>query len=260
MPYTTLNLEFIGEIAIVTLTRPEKRNAISTELIADLMAAFNEVEANPARVLILTGGGKAFCSGMDLDELKAAASQSLPEHLEDSRRMARLYRRIWSFPKPIIAAVNGPAIAGGCGIATLCDFTISVPEATFGYPEVRIGFIPAVVSVFLTRQIAEKHARDLLLTGRIIGAEEAVRLGLVTQISATHNLMNAAHMLAGQLLTCSPLSLLKTKKLLCDFAATEIDRDLELAIAEGAMMRSKADFREGLSSFLEKRSPRWSSK
>jgi methylglutaconyl-CoA hydratase len=259
MAYTTLTLEFAGEIATISLNRPEKRNAISAGMIADLMSAFGEVELNPARVLILTGAGKAFCSGMDLEELKAAATHSPTEHLEESRRMARFYRRIWSFPKPTIAAVNGPAIAGGCGIATLCDFTISAPDATFGYPEVRIGFLPAVVSVFLARQIGEKHARDLLLTGRIIDAEEAMRLGLVTRISPASELMAAARSVAGQLLACSPQSLLKTKKLLCNFAAPELDRELELATAEGAQMRSTADFREGLASFLEKRPPRWGS-
>ena len=260
MAYTTLTLEFSGEIATITLNRPEKRNAISAGMIADLMAAFAEVEANPAQILILTGAGKAFCSGMDLDALKAVATQSPTEHLEDSRRTARLYRRIWSFPKPTIAAVNGPAIAGGCGIATLCDFTISVPGAQFGYPEVRIGFLPAVVSVFLVRQIGEKHARDLLLMGRIVDASEAYRLGLVTQIATEEELMPAAHSLAAQLLECSPVSLLKTKKLLCNFAAPELDRELELATAEGAQMRSTADFREGLASFLEKRPPRWGPK
>jgi methylglutaconyl-CoA hydratase len=259
MPYATLILEFAGEIATITFNHPEKRNAISAGMIADLTGALVEVESSPARVLILTGAGKAFCSGMDLEELKAAATHSPTEHLEESRRMARFYRRIWSFPKPTIAAVNGPAIAGGCGIATLCDFTISAPAATFGYPEVRIGFLPAVVSVFLARQIGEKRARDLLLTGRIIDAEEAMRLGLVTRIVPASELMAAARSVAGQLLACSPQSLLKTKKLLCNFAAPELDRELELATAEGAQMRSTADFREGLTSFLEKRPPRWGS-
>jgi methylglutaconyl-CoA hydratase len=182
------------------------------------------------------------------------------DHLEDSRRIARLYRRLWSFPKTTVAAVNGAAIAGGCGLATLCDFTVSVPEAQFGYTEVRIGFIPAIVSVFLARQIGEKRARDLLLTGRIIEAVEAQRLGLVTQIVPAEELMAAAHRLADILLACSPTSLLKTKKLLCEFAAEELDRALELAIAENAQIRSTADFREGLSSFLERRIPHWGGK
>src|SRR6266436_2621692 len=260
MSFTTLHLEFSGEVATITLNRPEKRNAISPEMISELLTAFNEVEASPARVLILTGAGKAFCSGMDLDALKALATQSPAEQLEDARRLAKMCRRIWSFPKPTIAAVNGHAIAGGCGIATLCDFTLAVPEATFGYPEVRIGFLPANVSVFLMRQIAEKHARDLLLTGRTIDAVEARRIGLITQIVPSAELMAAAQTLAATLLASSPTSLLKTKKLLYDFAAPEVDRELELAIAESAQIRSTADFREGLASFLEKRAPRWGGK
>jgi methylglutaconyl-CoA hydratase len=260
MAYSTLHLEVSGDIATITLARPEKRNAVSAEMIADLTRALGEVEASPARVLILTGEGKAFCSGLDLDALKSIAAQSPTEHLEDLRRMARVVRRIWSFPKPTIAAVNGAAIAAGCGIATLCDFTLSVPEAKFGYPEVRIGFIPAIVSVFLTRQIGEKTARDLLLTGRIIDAAEAQRLGLVTQIVPAEELMAAAQTLAATLVSCSPTSLIKTKKLLCDLAAPELDRELELAVAANAQIRSTADFREGVASFLEKREPRWSGK
>jgi methylglutaconyl-CoA hydratase len=260
MPYQTLQLEFSGEIATITLDRPEKRNAISAEMIADLFAAFREAESSPARVVILTGAGKAFCSGMDLEALKALAEQSPAEQREDADRIARLCLRIWSFPKPTIAAVNGHAIAGGCGLATLCDFTIAVPEAKFGYPEVRIGFLPAVVSVFLVRQIGEKSARDLLLTGRTIDAAEAHRLGLVTQIVPAKELTIAAQILAANLLACSPVSLSMTKKLLCDFAAPEIARELELAAAESARIRSTRDFREGLESFLGKRPPHWSGK
>src|SRR2546422_200494 len=173
MPYATLTLQTERDFAAITLNRPEKRNAISTEMIEELLAALEEAEASPARVVILTGAGKAFCSGMDLDALAALAQQSPEQNLEDSKRMARMFRRLWSYSKPLIAAVNGPAIAGGCGIATLCDFTLAVPEAKFGYTEVRIGFIPAIVSVFLIRQIGEKRARDLLLTGRIFDAERS---------------------------------------------------------------------------------------
>ena len=133
--FHTLQLEHAAEIATITLNRPEKRNAISADMIADLLAAMDEVETSPARVLILTGAGKAFCSGMDLEGLKALATNSPEKNVEDARRMVRLTRRLWSFPKPTIAAVNGHAIAGGCGLATLCDFTIAAPDAKFGYPE-----------------------------------------------------------------------------------------------------------------------------
>jgi methylglutaconyl-CoA hydratase len=254
----TLQLAYSGAIATITLNRPEKRNAISAEMIAELLAAFDEVEASAAQVLIITGAGKAFCSGMDLDALKALASQSPAQHLDGARTLARLCRRLWSFPKPTIAAVNGHAIAGGCGIATLCDFTIGVPEAKFGYPEVRIGFLPAVVSIFLVRQIGEKQARDLLLTGRTIDSAEALRLGLITHIAPAEELMKATQELAATLLASSPTSLRVTKKLLCEFAAPELDRELALAVTESAQIRATQDFREGLASFLEKRPPRWS--
>ena len=265
MGYTTLTLEYedlslsgvTGELATITLNRPEKRNAISTEMIDELLAALDEAESGAVRVVVVTGAGKAFCSGMDLDALKAVSSQSPEQNLEDSRRVARLFRRLYSFPKPLIAAVNGPAIAGGCGIATLCDFTLAVPEATFGYSEVRIGFIPAIVSVFLIRQIGEKRARDLLLTGRILEAEEAHQIGVVTEVVPAGALVDRARELAATLIAASPTSLLLTKRLLGHLCEADLDRELELAIRENAHSRSTADFREGVASFLEKRNPVW---
>src|ERR1035438_9257808 len=152
MNYNTLQLAFDNGIATLTLNRPEKRNAISYELIADLLRALEEVKNSPAQVLILTGAGKAFCSGMDLDDLKSLIGRTPEQSLEDSRTMVGLFRSLYEFPKPTIAAVNGPAIAGGTGLALLCDFTLATPEAKFGYTEVRIGFVPAIVSTFLLRQ------------------------------------------------------------------------------------------------------------
>ena len=159
--YSTLLLGYTKERATITLNRPDKRNAINPPMIAELQTALDEIEKKKVRVVIMAAAGSVFCSGMDLEMLSAIATQSPQENQDDSRRMAKLFRRIWSFPRPIIAAVNGHALAGGCGIATLCDFTLSVPEAQFGYTEVRIGFLPAIVSVFLTRQIGDKRARDL---------------------------------------------------------------------------------------------------
>jgi len=257
MSYTTLTLAQDGGIATITLNRPEKRNAISTAMIEELLVALGECEKSPARVVILTGAGKAFCSGMDLDDLKAIAGHSPGQNLEDSRRMARMFRGIYSFPKPLIAAVNGPAIAGGCGIATLCDFTLAVPEAKFGYTEAKIGFVPAIVSVFLIRQIGDKRARDLILTGRIFGAEEAHAMGLVTEVVPAERLLEIARELAASLMESSPTSLARTKSLMLKLAEAELDRELELAIQENARIRSTADFREGLAAFLEKRRPQW---
>ena len=166
MSYKTIQLAYDGGVAALTLNRPEKRNAISFDLIDDLLRALEEVSKSDAIVLILTGAGKAFCSGLDLDNLKALLGRTPEQNLQDSRTMVQLFRSLYEFPKVTIAAVNGAAIAGGTGFALLCDFTLAVPEAKFGYTEVRIGFVPAIVSTFLLRQVGEKQARDLLLTGR----------------------------------------------------------------------------------------------
>jgi len=182
MPYETLNLEIKHAIATLILNRPEKRNAISHRMIAEILEALDEVEKGPARVLILTGAANAFCAGMDLQGLKDFRSQSDEEIAADARQIAKLFRRLYSFPKPTIAAVNGPAIAGGCGLATLCDFTLAVPEARFGYTEVRVGFIPAMVSSYVVRQIGEKRAHDLLLSSRIFSAAEAKDMGIVNEL------------------------------------------------------------------------------
>jgi len=259
--YSTLLLECKDTIATITLNRPDKRNAVTATMIADIQSALDAIEKNHStRVVILTGAGKAFCAGMDLDMLAAIAKQSPTENQEDSRRIAKLLRRIWAFPRPMIAAVNGAAYAGGCGIATLCDFTLAVPEAKFGYTEVKIGFLPAIVSVFLTRQIGEKRSRDLLLTGRIIDARVAMEFGLITEVVPAEQLMIRAHELADELIAASPNSLARAKHLLTSAAAAGVDHDLERAIMENARIRCTADFKEGVASFLEKRQPVWQSK
>jgi len=260
MSYSTIQLEYEGRVAVITLNRPDKRNAISFGLIDDLLRALDEVAESDAIVLIVTGAGKAFCSGMDLENLKALLGRTPEQNLQDSATMVRLFRSVYEFPKVTIAAVNGPAIAGGTGLALLCDFTLAVPEAKFGYTEVRIGFVPAIVSTFLIRQVGEKQARDLLLTGRIFGAEEAARLGLVNDIVSGENLMGRARELAGLLIENSACSLRATKQLLTDHAQMELNTHIEAAVRENAAIRQTADFREGISSFLEKRKPVWTGK
>ncbi len=257
MPFNTLQLAQSGGVATLTLNRPEKRNAISYELIDELLAALDEVAASDALVLILTGAGKAFCSGMDLDNLQAITSRSAEQNLQDSQTMARLFRSLYEFARPTIAAVNGAAVAGGCGLATVCDFTIASSEARFGYSEVRIGFLPAIVSTFLVRQVGEKRARDLLLTGRLIAADEALRLGLITEVVECERLLPRAYELAASLMENSPASLRATKRLLTAYAGSDLDEQIRLAVEENARIRTTADFTEGVTSFLQKRKPRW---
>ena len=260
MSYKTLQLAYEGKVAILTLNRPEKRNAISFELIDDLVRALDEVSNSDAVILILTGAGKAFCSGMDLENLKALLGRTPEQNQHDSETMVRMFRTLYEFPKITIAAVNGAAIAGGTGLALLCDFTIAVPEAKFGYTEVRIGFVPAIVSTFLLRQVPEKQARDLLLTGRLFDSGEAFRLGLISEVMAPEKLMPRARELAAQLLENSAASLLATKRLLNQQARPEIDAQIEAAVRENAAIRRTADFREGITAFLEKRKPVWTGK
>ena len=260
MAYRTLLYTEADRVASITLNRPEKRNAITYELIDDVTAALKQAAASEALVVILTGAGSSFCAGMDLDNLKQLLGRSPEQNLKDSETMAGLFRALYDFPKPTIAAVNGPAIAGGTGLATLCDFTLAVPEAKFGYTEVRIGFVPGIVSSYLVAVVGEKRARDLLLTGRIFGAEEALRLGLVTEIVPPDHLMPRARALAAELLQNSPNSLRATKALLSSYTKEQLDRQLKTAVAENAAVRQTPDFKEGITSFLEKRKPKWTSR
>jgi methylglutaconyl-CoA hydratase len=260
MQFQTVELVSHNRVTTLTLNRPDKRNALSFQLLDELTQALDEVERSAAQVMILTGAGKAFCAGMDLEELKTLTGKSHAENVADSRKMAQIFRRLYDFPKPTIAAVNGAAIAGGTGLATMCDFTLAVPEAKFGYTEVRIGFVPAIVSSILVWQVGHKLARDLLLTGRIFDAAEAYRLGLVNELVEPEQLMNRAGELAMQLMENSPTSLRLTKKLINGFISAQLDVQIEQAIEENAGIRQTADFREGVNSFLEKRKPRWSGK
>lgn len=260
MAFQTLELAFDSRIATITFNRPEKRNALSFEMIGEILAALDEVEKSDALVAIFTGAGKAFCAGMDLGELKSLTGKSHAENVNDSRRMALLFRRLYDFPKPTIAAVNGAAIAGGAGLATMCDFTLAIPEAKFGYTEVRIGFVPAIVSSILVWQVGHKIARDLLLTGRLVDANEAQRLGLVNEVVSSEHLMARARALSSQLMENSPSSLRLTKQLINGFICDALDRQVERAVQENAAIRKTADFREGIASFLAKRKPVWSGK
>ena len=258
--YKTVLYSETNRVTIITLNRADKRNAISYALMDDLIAALKQAAGSAAQVVILTGAGKAFCSGMDLDNLKQLTGRTHEQNVQDSETMASLFRALYDFPKPTIAAVNGPAIAGGTGLATLCDFTLAVPEAKFGYTEVRIGFVPAIVSSFLVANVGEKRARDLLLTGRIFGAEEALKLGLVNEIVAPEQLMPRAQELAARLLENSPSSLQATKKLLSGYTREQLDRQVRLAVQSNAAIRQTADFKEGITAFLEKRKPKWTGK
>jgi methylglutaconyl-CoA hydratase len=258
--FQTLHVHTDSGIHCITLNRPEKRNALSPQMMEELTHALEAAGKNPAcGIVILTGAGSAFCAGLDLDHLESLNAQTPAEHRIDTERIAGLLMTLYHLPKPTIAAVNGAAIAGGMGIATICDFTLSVPEAKFGYTEVKIGFVPAVVSAFLRGQVGDKRARDLLLTGRLIKAEEAEEWGLVTRIVEEQDLMRESRRLAQCLLRNSPAAMQATKRLLSEHANHHLLEEVESAIRANTEARTTEDFREGIRSFLEKRTPQWPS-
>lgn len=256
MTYKTLLVTDDHPIRTVTLNRPERRNAMTREMQLELISLFEDSAANYG-VLILTGAGDAFCSGLDLSELQTMREKSAADHRADAERIARLFLGLYELPIPTIAAVNGPAIAGGTGLATLCDFTLATPAARFGFTEVRIGFVPALVSVFLSLQVGDKHCRDLLLTGRLFGAREAHQLALVNEIVESAELLPRATALAKSLLANSPQSLSATKQLLVSQNRSRLDKAVVAALEANAQSRETDDFREGIAAFLEKRKPTW---
>jgi methylglutaconyl-CoA hydratase len=247
-------------IRTITLNRPDRRNAMTREMQTELISVIEESASNQCCALILTGAGDAFCSGLDLSELQTMRDKTPAEHRSDAERLARLFVTLYELPLPTIAAVNGPAIAGGTGLATLCDFTLATPAAKFGFTEVRIGFVPALVSAFLALQVGDRCCRDLLLTGRLFGAVEAQQLGLVNEIVEREELAPRAHALARSLLANSPQSVSATKRLLAAQNHAWLDAAIVAALEANAESRETADFREGVSAFLEKRKPVWKSK
>jgi methylglutaconyl-CoA hydratase len=244
-------------VRTITLNRPERRNAMTPEMQDELIAAMNEAAAGDCRIVVFAGAGEGFCAGLDLSALQGMNDRSAAEHTADAERVARLFRTLYELPKPTIAAVHGAAIAGGTGLATICDFTLAVPGAKFCYTEVKIGFVPALVSVFLTLQVGDKRARDLLLTGRVFTSEEAYRFGLVNEVVQPELLAARTRELAVALMANSPQSLAATKRLLAGQNKALLDAAIAAALAANAEARSTHDFREGVASFLEKRKPVW---
>ncbi len=258
MAETVLISEADG-IRTLTLNRPDRRNALTPEMQSELIAALDDAaKATTISVLVLTGSGNAFCAGLDLTALQAMQHKTALQLSEDAHRISHMFRTLYEMPIPTIAQVNGHAIAGGTGLATLCDFTYAVPSTKFAYTEVKIGFVPALVSAYLMLQVGEKHARDLLLTGRLFTAQEAHALGLVTEVVEPEELAARVQSLAETLIANSPSSLRRTKQLLADQNRHWLDTAIRHSMEANAQSRETLDFKEGIAAFLEKRKPIWS--
>lgn len=243
---------------VITLNRADKRNALSRPLIAAMSDAFERAKNDPAaRCVLLAAAGPVFCAGMDLAELQesiAQPKQSSPVW-DDALRLAKLYELIYTLPKPTIAIVNGPAVAGGAGLVTVCDLALAVPEARVGYPEVRRGLVAAMVMPHLLRHVGERMARYLLLTGELIDAAEAARTGLINEVVAIDRIWERAMALAHALAEGGPEALARTKAFLQQFSKQAVS--MEEAAKGSAAPRLSEECQQGLRAFFAKQRPPW---
>ncbi|MBU1371649.1 MAG: enoyl-CoA hydratase/isomerase family protein [Bacteroidetes bacterium] len=246
-------------IASITLNRAEKRNALNSEVVKELIKAFETAEHDEqVKVIILKANGDVFSAGADLDYLKKLQSNSFEENLSDSNLLKKLFQQIYQQPKIVIAQVEGHAIAGGCGLASICDYIFSVPEARFGYTEVKIGFIPAIVAVFLVRRIGEGKAKELLFGGDLIDAEKAQNLGLINYIIDPNKIADEVKSFALKLCkSTSAQSIALTKQLLNNVQDLPLAEALEFASEMNAHARSTDDCKKGISAFLNKIKIEW---
>jgi len=256
--YNTVASQRKENILIITLNRPEKRNALNSLLISELYEILRDARENKQiHGIILTGAGKAFCAGADLAYLETLLSKKYDEHLKDSKQLMEMYYELYTYSKPTLALVNGPALAGGCGLVTVCDFAFATTEAKFGYPEVKIGFVAALVSIFLVQAVGYRRAKELLLTGNLIDATKAKELGLINDIVSPAQLMPFGLSFISDLLKNSLVSIQLSKKLLNLTVAKDVRTRLEEASKFNAQIRQENDFKEGILAFLQKRPPKW---
>ncbi len=252
-------VEVKKRVGYITLNRPEKRNALSYEFVGEIKQAFAELKNNEeAKVIILKAEGKAFCAGADLAYIQGLQNNTYEENLEDSNHLKELFYTIYTYPKVVIAQIQGHALAGGCGLATVCDFSYTVPEAKFGYTEVKIGFIPAIVKVFLIRKIGEGKAKELLLSGQLYNAEQAEKFGLVNAVIPAEQLEEHVEKFAQQLITQnSGQSMAFTKQMIAEVQEKGLEEGLQYAAEQNAKARASKDCKKGIAAFLNKETPVW---
>ncbi len=254
-----VNYHCTDRVASITLNRPEKRNALNYQMVTELKHAFDTAENDDeCKVVILKASGQAFCAGADLEYLQQLKNNSYAENLEDSSHLMQLFYQIYTLKKVVIAQVSGPAIASGCGLATVCDFTYTVPSARFGYTEVKIGFLPAIVKVFLLRKIGEARAKELLLTGDLISAEKAKTFGLVNEVVPEEELDQTVRDLAKRLcVQNSGQAMEVTKEMIARVQELPLRDALEYAAERNALARATDDCHQGIQAFLDKQSMTW---
>jgi methylglutaconyl-CoA hydratase len=242
-----------GHAAVLTLNRPEKRNALNDDLVAGLKQALQDAESNESvRVIVITGAGADFCSGADLSALQKISESSIIENLSDAQSLMDLFMMIRSVRVPVVAAVRGRALAGGCGLATACDLVLAAHSARFGYPEVKIGFIPAMVMAILRRNVSEKRAFELITRGAEISADEAERIGLINHVFDDASFETEVEKYVSGFEKVSRSAVMLSKRLLYHMDGMTFDAALRSGVDMNAIARMTEDCQQGIARFLKK--------
>jgi methylglutaconyl-CoA hydratase len=250
---TDVLVENIGSVRTLTLNRPEKRNALNDALVRALREALVTADADEnLRAIVIRGAGKDFCSGADLESLRKIGESSYDENLEDARRLGELFALPRRVKIPVIAAVHGRALAGGCGLATACDIVVATETAVFGYPEVKIGFVPAIVMAFLRRNTSEKRAFEIATQGFEFTAAEAERLGLVNHVVSNDTFEEEVARYAAVYEKVSRSAVIRSKSLLYETDSLSFEDAIEAGAKANAEARMTEDCRKGIAKFLEK--------
>lgn len=259
MPYNHIKYKTEARVDHIVLARPEKRNAFNSEMVEELKDAVRQSANNPdSRALLISAEGKAFSAGADLAYIQELQDNSYEENLNDSRNLMSLFQRLYYHPKLIVAKVEGPALAGGCGLATLADFTFATTESQFGYTEARIGFVPAIVMVFLIRKLGESRTRELLLTGKLINAMQAVEIGLIYKIVSPSGITKETdEFIQKTIQEASGESIAYTRMMIGEVQNMPLDEALDYAAEKNAMARSTEDCMRGIDAFLRKEKLQW---
>ncbi len=242
-----------GTVALITLNRPEKRNALNDELVAGLKESLQKADGDEhVRVIVITGAGADFCSGADLAALQKISEASVTENLEDAQSLMELFALVRRVRVPVVAAVRGRALAGGCGLATACDLVLSARSARFGYPEVKIGFVPAMVMAILRRNVSEKRAFELITRGLEIGAEEAERIGLINQVFDDDKFEAEVEAYLAGFERLSRSAVMLSKRLLYHMDGLTFDAALQSGVDVNTIARMTEDCQQGIARFLKK--------
>jgi methylglutaconyl-CoA hydratase len=259
MEFSLLSVRTDERIGYVALARPEVRNAFNAELIAELRHAFERLDADETvRAIVLSGAGKSFCGGADVHWMRASLDLTREANLEDARAMSRMFRTIDRTRKPVIGRIHGAALGGGAGLVACCDVAIASADTLFGFTETKLGILPAVISPFVLAKIGLSQARALALTGERFGAARALAIGLVHEVVATEDALDAAvARVTREIATASPTGIAATKALFARVSAQAYDDTLETTAQAIAAQRTSEEGQDGLRAFLEKRAPAW---